>query len=70
MHFGPKVKCGICEKPMVRVDKGFECKESDCGEGFLRCARGIRVYREKDTLIFESGVEDVSTNDDSDPEGA
>ena len=55
---------------MFRVDLGFECKEPDCGEGFLRCARGIRVYREKDTLIFEAGDVGVSTNDEDDPESA
>jgi len=65
---GPRVLCGICEKPMLPVAKGFQCKEPGCGEGFLRAERGIRVYREKNTLIFESG--DVATNNEPDQEGA
>jgi hypothetical protein len=55
---------------MARDGNGFQCKEPDCGEGYLRAERGIRVYRDKNTLIFEAGDADVSTNDEPDPEDA
>jgi len=43
---------------MVPVEKGFQCKEPGCGEGYLRAEGGIRVYREKGKIIYESGGED------------
>jgi len=48
---------------MVREGNGFQCKEPDCGEGYLRAERGIRVYRDKDKLIFES----AESEDDETP---
>jgi hypothetical protein len=55
---------------MLPVAKGFQCKEPGCGEGFLRAERGIRVYREKNTLIFESDEGDGATSGEPDQEGA
>jgi len=55
---GARILCDSCERPMARVENGWECQFEGCGSGYLRAEHGIKVRVEGNTTILESdGVE-------------
>jgi len=51
---GPRIKCGNCQKPMVRNANGFECRRPDCGKGYLRAKGGMKITQRDGVTILES----------------